>query len=210
MTADRRTQISADLRASAEQSAGICVPRLGVALIGHGAPALDCPPQFIGELMELEWQAGHHAGDIQGRAAQLDAKIRDWPRRIDNDPYKQGLERIAAALRPLLPTDLLAVGYNEFCRPSIAEAVESLIRRGAGRILVIPTMLTPGGVHSEIDIPRALDELRRVHPAVSVEYVWPFDLGEVAGLLASHVRRSAERGKINTQERDESRLCDHA
>ena len=160
--------------------------------------------------MGLEWQGGHLAGDLQGRAAQLDAKIRYWPRRPDNDPYKQGLERIAAALRPLLPTDLLAVGYNEFCRPSIAEAVESLMRRGAGRILVIPTMLTPGGVHSEVDIPRALDELRRAHPAVSIEYVWPFNLGEIAGLLASHVRRSTEHGKMSDYQRDESCPCDHA
>lgn len=179
--------------------------RLGVALIGHGSPATDCPPQFIGELMSLEWRQDHddgghsHAATGEGRAAQLDAKIRDWPRRADNDPYKQGLERVAAALLPLLPTDLLAVGYNEFCRPSIPEAVESLISRGVGRVLVIPTMLTPGGVHSEVDIPRALDELRRVHPGVSIEYVWPFELGEVAGLLASHVRRSAERGNIHSR-----------
>lgn len=181
--------------------------QLGVVLIGHGSPALDCPPQLIGELMGLEWRGdhgGHHGahGDaaLTGRAAELDAKIRDWPRRADNDPYRQGLELVAAALRPLLPTDLFIVGYNEFCRPSIPEAVESLISRGAGRVLVIPTMLTPGGVHSEVDIPRALDELRRVHPGVSIEYVWPFELGEVAGLLASHVRRSVEHGNISSRQ----------
>ena len=175
-----------------------------VVLIGHGAPATDCPPQLIGELMALEWRGsqpsdGHHrlpapsaarqAGP-QGRAAELDAKIRAWPRHDGNDPYKAGLERLAAALRPLLPTKLFAIGYNEFCRPTIAEAIDEVIRQGAARVVVLPTMLTPGGVHSERDIPRALDDVRRAHPGVAIEYLWPFDLHAVAELLASHIKRA--------------------
>ena len=166
---------------------------LGIVLIGHGSPALDCPPQLIGELMSLEWRHDHgspggHA--LTGRAAELDATIRHWPRRADNDPYKRGLERLAEALRPLLPTDRFVIGYNEFCRPSIPEAVEQVIGMGVTRVLVIPTMLTPGGVHSEVDIPRALDELRRAHPTVTIDYAWPFDLHRVAALLASHVAQA--------------------
>ena len=170
---------------------------LGVVLIGHGAPATDCPPQFVGELMSLEWRrggpgGGHGAAHLEGRAAELDATIRDWPRRPDNDPYKTGLERLAQRLRPLLPTRRFAVGYNEFCRPSIPEAIEQVIREGATRILVIPTMLTPGGVHSEVDIPRTLEAVRRAHPTASIQYLWPFDLQEVATLLAAHVQRAAQ------------------
>ena len=167
---------------------------LGVVLIGHGAPATDCPPRLIGELMGLEWgdsAAGHSDGSLTGRAAQLDAQIRNWPRRPDNDPYQAGLERLAQALRPLLPTSRFAIGYNEFCRPSIAEAIEQVIAQGATRILVLPTMLTPGGVHSEVDIPRALEAVRRAHPDRTIEYLWPYDLQQVAGLLASHVERAA-------------------
>ena len=168
--------------------------QLGVVLIGHGSPALDCPPQLIGELMSLEWRPNHggqHPHSPEGRAAELDATIRNWPRRADNDPYKRGIEQLAEALRPLLPTGRFAIGYNEFCRPSIAEAVGQVVAQGAVRVLVIPTMLTPGGVHSEVDIPRTLDEVRRVHPAVAIEYVWPFDLQDVARLLASHLTRVA-------------------
>jgi sirohydrochlorin cobaltochelatase len=168
--------------------------RIGVVLIGHGAPALDCPPQLIGELMSLEWRIGGagHNHAAEGRAAELDAKIRSWPRRAGNDPYKEGIERVAKALRALLPTDLLAIGYNEFCRPTIAEAVDQVIRQGAGRVLVIPSMLTPGGVHAERDIPQALDEIRRAHPGIPIDYLWPFDLHDVASLLASHVRRALQ------------------
>ncbi|MBI3332844.1 MAG: CbiX/SirB N-terminal domain-containing protein [Candidatus Omnitrophica bacterium] len=169
--------------------------KTAVVLIGHGAPATDCPPQLVGELMGLEWRGGNHsaggegAEELQKRAAALDAKIRDWPRHPGNDPYKAGLERLAAELRRLLPAELFAVGYNEFCRPSVPEAVEQVIRQVAARVFVIPSMLTPGGLHSEVDIPRSLDEVRARHPAVSIEYVWPFDVAEVAGLLASHLRR---------------------
>ena len=182
---------------------------LAVVLIGHGAPATDCPPQLVGELMSLEWRqasappdggAGPHrlegraplerTASLTGRAAELDAAIRDWPRHAGNDPYRTGLERLAETLRPLLPTGQLAVGYNEFCRPSIADAVEAVIRGGARRVLVIPSMLTPGGVHAERDIPRALEALRRAHPGVAIEYVWPFDLRQVAALLAAHVARA--------------------
>ena len=170
--------------------------RTAVVLIGHGAPATDCPPQLVGELMSLEWRsnsAGHDYQQVQGRAAQLDTTIRGWPRHAANDPYKVGLERVAEALRPLLPSDLLAIGYNEFCRPSIAEAIEDVIRQGATTVLVLPSMLTPGGVHAEVDIPRELAVIRQAHPGVRIEYLWPFDLQEVAALLAAHVSRAIER-----------------
>lgn len=168
-----------------------------VVLIGHGAPATDCPPQLIGELMSLEWRGnqpdGGHQHHPEGRAAELDAKIRSWPRHAGNDPYKAGLERLAAALKPLIPTELFAIGYNEFCQPSIAEAIAGVIRQGAARVVVLPTMMTPGGVHSERDIPRALDDVRRAHPEVAIDYLWPFDLASVAQLLAAHVRRTLTR-----------------
>ncbi len=172
--------------------------RLAVVLIGHGSPATDCPPQWIGELMSLEWREDHgHGGHDHGgsgRAAELDAKIRDWPRTAANDPYQAGLNRLADAVRPLLPTDLFAVGYNEFCRPSIPEAIAEVVRQGATRVLVLPTMLTPGGVHSEVDVPRALEAARRVHPGVTLEYLWPFNVGRIADLLAQHIRAAAAAG----------------
>jgi len=170
--------------------------RLAVVLIGHGAPATDCPPQFVGELMSLEWRSNHADGParqpLDSRMEALDAAIRDWPRHAGNDPYKAGLERMVEALRSLLPTDLVAIGYNEFCRPSIHEAIEQVIRQGATRVLVLPSMLTPGGVHAEREIPQALEAIRRVHPAIAIEYCWPFDLRQVAAVLAAHVHAALQ------------------
>ena len=193
---------------------------VAVVLVGHGAPATDCPPQLVGELMQLEWRAGAHAsadGSTTGaaregsgvpqapaghsgppasaserytRMRELDATIRSWPRHAGNDPYKVGLEQVAATLRPLLPVGRLVIGYGEFCQPSIEEAVAGVIRDGARRVLVIPSMLTPGGLHSEHDIPRALACLRTAHPEISIEYLWPFDLHAIATLLASPIHRA--------------------
>lgn len=162
---------------------------VAVVLIGHGVPALDCPPQLVGEMMGLEFSGG---GDHRARIAELDAQIRNWPRPAGNDPYKEGLDRLAGQLRELLPSAYFAVGYNEFCAPSVQEAVEQVIGQGAKRVLVIPSMLTPGGLHSEKDIPRALDQVRKKQPQVSIEYVWPFDLKAVGKLLAEHLQAKLE------------------
>ena len=170
--------------------------RCAVVLVGHGAPATDCPPQLVGELMALEWRGDHTPPEPRStasRMAELDAALRNWPRTPQNDPYKAGLERLAHALQPLLSADLFTVAYNEFCRPSVGEAVTQMVQQGATRVFVLPTMMTPGGLHSEQDIPRALEAVRRQHPGVSIEYLWPFRVEQVAALLAEHLRQTMER-----------------
>ncbi|MBI2174475.1 MAG: CbiX/SirB N-terminal domain-containing protein [Candidatus Omnitrophica bacterium] len=164
-----------------------------LVLVGHGAPATDCPPQLVGELMGLQWSGnGHHAGahdSPKGRVTELDQAIRNWPRTVSNDPYKAGLEAVARALRKQLPSCRVILAYNEFCRPSIEEAIEQEIRNGAGRIFVIPSMLTPGGIHSEQDIPRTLDRLRNQNTHTQIIYLWPFEVATVAALLAAQLRQ---------------------
>jgi sirohydrochlorin cobaltochelatase len=178
---------------------------LAIVLIGHGSPATDCPPELIGELMSLEWRANgashgpHHHGPpgagpgtdaLARRVTELDGTIRRWPRHAGNDPYKAGVEQLARVLQSVLPEAFVTVGYNEFCSPSIPEAVGQAIGAGASRVLVLSTMMTPGGVHSEQDIPRALAAVRQTHPTVRIDYLWPFNLDEVAALLAGHVSRA--------------------
>ena len=140
--------------------------------------------------MGLEWSAGGKQAAGQARIQELDERIRKWPRHAGNDPYKEGLERLASVLKPMLPTDLFAVAYNEFCAPSVPEALEDLIERGAQRILVIPTMLTPGGLHSEKDIPKSIRQTQEKHAHVRIEYLWPFELKEVAALLSGRIQKA--------------------
>lgn len=164
-----------------------------VILVGHGAAAKDCPRELVSRLKALEGRRMATGGPMAPMSAEereLDDKVRGWPRTPENDPYRAGLEAMASALRPLLGDARLHLAYNEFCAPTLDEAVAEAIAGGVGDITVIPSMMTPGGVHSEVEIPEILARLRGEHPAVTLRYVWPFDLTEVARLLAAHVARA--------------------
>lgn len=118
------------------------------------------------------------------RERELDHQVRHWPRTPETDPYKVGLEQIADALRPKLADTALALAYNEFCAPSIDEAIDALVAEGHRHIKLVTTMVTPGGSHAAEEIPEILEAARERHPAVTLDYAWPFDLDRVAELLA--------------------------
>jgi sirohydrochlorin cobaltochelatase len=118
---------------------------------------------------------------------ELDSKIRRWPRTPETDPYQSGLEAVATQLRANLGEVLFAVAYNEFCAPKLEESVEELIKKGATYITVTTTMFTPGGSHSEVEIPGILEQLRKQYPDIVLRYAWPFDLLMVAKLLQEQV-----------------------
>lgn len=158
-----------------------------VVLVGHGAPPRDAPGELVSRLKMLEGRRRAQHAEPSTEELDLDRKLRTWPRTPENDPYKEGFEKLAAALRTELVGRTLLVAYNEFCAPSLEDAVQSAVDAGVREITVVPSMLTPGGVHSEVEIPEALDALRRRFPEAAIRYAWPFDLGAVARLLAAQV-----------------------
>lgn len=159
-----------------------------VILVGHGGVPKDYPREDIRRLKQLEAQREARGGAPSDEELALDRRVRTWPRSPANDPYQAGIEALAAALRRRLNGTPLVVAYNEFCAPSLEEAVAGLVAGGARAITVVPTMLTPGGSHSEIDIPRALEALRARHAGVALHYAWPVDMDLLAGMLATHLR----------------------
>lgn len=161
----------------------------GVVLVGHGGIPKDCPQELVTRLKRLEAQRRAAKMPPSPEEIELDTKIRRWPRTAETEPYQAGLETVAARLRAQLEGALFAVAYNEFCAPTLEESVEELIKNGATHITVTTTMFTPGGSHSEVEIPEILDQLRPKHPGVELRYAWPFDLQQVAKILADQVRR---------------------
>lgn len=161
----------------------------GIVLVGHGGIPKDYPPELVTKLKRLEAQRRAAGTPMSTEEYELDNKIRRWPRTAATDPYRVGLEAVAAALRPQLDGALLALAYNEFCAPTLEESVEELIKKGATHITVTTTMFTPGGAHSEVEIPEILDSLRPRHPEIELRYAWPFDLQVIAKILAEQVRR---------------------
>jgi sirohydrochlorin cobaltochelatase len=140
-------------------------------------------------LKALEAQRAARTGEPTEEEAELDRRIRRWPRTPVTDPYKAGFECLASGLQSILTEERLVVAYNEFCAPSLEEAVEQLAGEGTTIITVLTSMLTPGGVHSEVEIPSILDRLRCRYPTLELRYAWPFDVNRIARMLADHVRQ---------------------
>ena len=159
----------------------------GVILIGHGVAPSDCPRGLVTELKALEAARRASGGKPASREEELDRRIRKWPRTPKTDPYQAGIEALAAQLRPLLNGAGVGVAYNEFCAPSLGEAVEQMAAAGVRQIVVVSSMLTPGGVHSEKDIPEDLEKLRATYPGITIHYAWPFDTARISRLLAEHL-----------------------
>ncbi len=163
--------------------------RRGVVLVGHGGIPKDCPQELVARLKRLEAQRRAAKQPPSQEELELDMTIRRWHRTVETDPYQAGLETVAARLRPQLAGALFAVAYNEFCAPTLEESIEALIQQGATHITVATTMFTPGGSHSEVEIPDILDHLRPQYPGVELRYAWPYDLQLVATTLAEQIRR---------------------
>ena len=161
----------------------------GVILVGHGGIPKDCPQDLVTRLKRLEAQRRAAKQPPSPEELELDQKIRRWPRTPSTDPYQSGLQAVAARLQPQLNGVMFGLAYNEFCAPTLEEAVEHLIEQGAIEITVTTTMFTPGGSHSEIEIPDVLARLRQRHPGVALRYAWPFDLELVANTLAEQIHR---------------------
>ncbi len=154
-----------------------------VVLVGHGSVAADVPRPLVQRLRALEAERKSSGAKISDEERELDARIRHWPRTPATDRYKAGIDSIAEELRTHVGH--VVVAFNEYCAPSLEEAVGALVQVGTTRITIVTTMLTPGGVHSEVEIPETVRALQEAHPDVVLRYAWPFDLGAVAKLLAA-------------------------
>ena len=159
----------------------------GVILVGHGGIPKDCPRNLVMKLKRLEGERRSSGQPPSPEEIDLDCTIRHWPRNAETDPYQAGLQTLASTLQPLLDGALFGIAYNEYCTPTLEEATADLIQQGATDITVLTTMFTPGGAHSEIEIPEILEQLRKQHQRVTLRYAWPFDLALVAGMLAKQL-----------------------
>lgn len=160
-----------------------------VVLVGHGGLPKDCPRELVQKFKKLESQRRASGQPPSQEEVELDRQIREWPRTPETDPYQAGLLALAGKLAPLLKGVRLVVAYNEFCAPDVPRAVEKLIAEGVGTITVVPTMMTPGGSHSEVEIPAIIAALRTRHPKIHLNYAWPFDLEKLAEMLVSHLNQ---------------------
>jgi sirohydrochlorin cobaltochelatase len=163
----------------------------GIIRVGHGGIPKGYPVDLVSKLKRLEAQRRAAGQPMSAEELELDTKIRTWPRTPESDPYQAGLEALGAQMKPMVNGALFALAYNEFCGPTLQEAVEDLIQQGAQSITVVSTMFTPGGSHSEYEIPEEMEELRHKYPRVTLNYAWPFNLSQVSKMLVDHIEKFA-------------------
>lgn len=82
------------------------------------------------------------------------------------DPlWRTPIEAVAAHIRTHHPGRLVQCAYLEWCEPTLAEAVDTLVQRGATRVTVVPMFLGTGK-HAREDLPLLVEQLRLHHSSV--------------------------------------------
>ncbi len=162
-----------------------------IVLAMHGSPPKDYPSADLKEFFKLRMM--HEVGGSFPQAMyhkydKLHTKMRDWPRTADNDSFWNASNKLAEELSRITRKKVV-VGFNEFCSPSIDEALENAALTEVDEVIVITPIMTPGGEHSEIDIPESIERVQERNPNVSFRYAWPFELTEVASFLAEQLSR---------------------
>ena len=163
-----------------------------IVLAMHGAPPNDFSPHELGEYfglhMQLEQMRGPQRATLEARYAELDAKVRAWPRTAQNDPFYAGSLALAQQLRQATGHEVI-MGFNEFCAPSLDEALDQAAVQLPDKVIVITPMMTRGGEHSEVEIPDSVKRAQERHPNVAFKYAWPLDISAIARFLAEQIAR---------------------
>lgn len=89
-------------------------------------------------------------------------------------------------LQRALPDRLCAAGFLELARPTVREALLSLVAQDARAVTALPAMLLAAG-HVKQDIPDELDAFQDEYPAVPIRY------GEPLGVTPKLLQAAQER-----------------
>jgi sirohydrochlorin cobaltochelatase len=171
-------------------------PKQAVILIGHGGLPSDIPKEVVEDFMKVHKHRMRMGTHITSKEKDLESIIRNWERTPESDPYKTGLEKLASHLAPRLDGYILKTAYNEFCFPSIEQAADQLVEEGVTNVILITTMITPGGSHSEREIPEEVEALRTKHPKMNFQYAWPYDLDVFSNLLSDHIINFSKKSSV--------------
>ncbi|MEG8947765.1 sirohydrochlorin chelatase [Rosettibacter firmus] len=155
------------------------IKRVSVIIVGHGAPANDFPK--LNEYFKL-----HDNHTLE--ADEIENELRRWPRNEKNDPYWAGFVKIIEIFKNKFKEfHSVHYAFNEMCAPSVREALEEALSKKPDLIIVTSIMFTPGGGHSEKDIPATIELFQEEHPDVKIVYAWPYSKEAIADFIYSHL-----------------------
>jgi sirohydrochlorin cobaltochelatase len=156
-----------------------------IVLAMHGAPPLDFPADKSRDFFALHSHPDHSHGRhsrMPDRFQELDKEMRNWPRNKENDPFWAGANDLRDELERASGIEVI-IGFNEFCAPSLDEAFDAAASGSPSKMVVLTTMMTRGGEHSERDILQAVERAKARYTGLEITYVWPFSVSHVAEFL---------------------------
>ncbi len=149
--------------------------KISVVIVGHGAPASDFP-----KLKEYFKLHDSHTPE----AEQIEHELRNWPRNEKNDPYWAGFMKVVEEFKKKYKNFYsVYYAFNEMCGPTVEEALFKASKDKPDLIIVTSIMFTPGGGHSEKDIPAAIEMFIEEHPDIKVVYAWPYSQEAIADFI---------------------------
>lgn len=154
--------------------------KVSLILVGHGGIARDFPKTR--EYFRLHAQGGEEFKKIEDELVH-------WPRNEKNDDYWGGFMKVASGLRNANAFHSVHVAFNEMCAPTVEEALNETLEDDPDTIVLTSIMMTPGGVHSERDIPASIEAFKKKNPNIAVVYAWPYDVTHISSFLISHVNK---------------------
>ena len=99
-----------------------------------------------------------------------------------NPEWAQPFHRIRDAILGRDPEALVEPGFLELMRPSFDEAVDCLVRQGAGEIVVVPIFMAAGS-HIKKDLPQMAANAMDRHAGLEITLAAP--VGEAGPVLAA-------------------------
>jgi sirohydrochlorin cobaltochelatase len=134
----------------------------GIIIIQHG----DFPHDFMDKHREM-------FDFIKGMISEV-SKITREIEREPNDCYLIDTKKIMRSVKRIGGYQYCELGYMEFSKPAIEEAVQKLEKQGVKRIVLVNTPgLMMKSSHSLIDVPRILREIKKGHPDLEMMYTPP-------------------------------------
>lgn len=175
-----------------------------IVLAQHGIPANDCPKEIMKEFEELIVPVHYrHTGTPEQvkRFHELEEIIVHQPRNLLNDPFWDSSYHIAKVLKDRTQYPIF-VGFNEYCNPTLPDALELAAKTSTDRVVVVTPMMTPGGGHPERDIPSAIEPIEKKYPQLEILYAWPKTAEEIeawidrsADVIAKQIRKFSKNGE---------------
>lgn len=166
--------------------------KISVIIVGHGAPAKDFP-----KLKEY-FKMHDHGG---AESEKIEEELINWPRTKENDPYWAGFMEVVNNIKKSNKYFSVHHAFNEMCAPTVKQALKESLEGKPDVVIVTSIMVTPGGGHSEKDIPAEIEVFREYYPDTKIIYAWPYDVSDIAGLLTGQINKFAEKNNYKVSER---------